>query len=481
MANMARVNSFGRQVHGHYVESYALDDLGDTDPQAIEWRIEELRDKANEMRFTSIFDAIVVIAQSSKPQIRREFATFVKEGGLHDLFSLSHRAGYFKSSLQNESPFTESLLRGDTSTDSSNLVETEDTSVFVSDSEPLGQGYPQLSNIVVDTAIAIIKKEWISLCQHSSMKKPMREFDDSYIESFSFHNIYHQMQSLSPSLFRVLEALIPSKQDANLDTSQPGKTKEQKHQRRRKRQIVIAVSILGNLSNKQFNVVQGFLGYYLYACRVSSRVFPIFNHLGITPSIDGVRRALKSHADARRELLKSLGATGKAFQISFDNAALQYNVRYERLNNRGGFKVDTVGFVALPHEDNEMEEFKRLDADYKRVASLSVIDFIPSEDDSKYLREASRSMLFDVIKRFCQSNDLSVPNLTFSMPSIDPLDPKKSAKILTLPAYDKDEGKINDIIDIHYSIKNDIGLSGEQVETNLQLFKGDYMTIHNSR
>ena len=67
------------------------------------------------------------------------------------------------------------------------------------------------------------------------------------------------------------------------------------------------------------------------------------------------------------------------------------------------------------------------------------------------------------------------------MPDLVPLDPKERSTITTLPTYPLNEGEISDMIDIHYNIRDDIGLSPEQVQNNVLNYKGDLMTVQNDR
>jgi hypothetical protein len=62
------------------------------------------------------------------------------------------------------------------------------------------------------------------------------------------------------------------------------------------------------------------------------------------------------------------------------------------------------------------------------------------------------------------------------MPDLIPLDPQERSTI-TLTTYPLNEGEISDMIDIHYNIRDDIGLSPEQVQTKGLSYKGDLMTI----
>ena len=55
------------------------------------------------------------------------------------------------------------------------------------------------------------------------------------------------------------------------------------------------MAILTSLQNNPFNIIKGFVGDYIYACRVSKYFFPIFNNNGIANSYNTIRKTFNSH------------------------------------------------------------------------------------------------------------------------------------------------------------------------------------------
>lgn len=92
--------------------------------------------------------------------------------------------------------------------------------------------------------------------------------------------------------------------------------------------------------------------------------------------------------------------------------------------------------------------FTQSDRLYHRSRELNVIDFIPSPEDRRYLKEAFECMIYDVATDFFAYDELKLPKGDFAMPKIFPLDPRNRPKIFTLPTYDLNEGVLAELIKI---------------------------------
>jgi hypothetical protein len=67
------------------------------------------------------------------------------------------------------------------------------------------------------------------------------------------------------------------------------------------------------------------------------------------------------------------------------------------------------------------------------------------------------------------------------MPASFPLDHSLTPEILPLPTYDSNEGIVNEMIDLMYSMQKDVGLSKKQRLESLSLVGGDLGTVINIR
>jgi len=172
--------------------------------------------------------------------------------------------------------------------------------------------------------------------------------------------------------------------------------------------------------------------------------------------------------------LRSLGKQGIAFEVIFDNCTAAATVRDERLHNKSDFLNYTVGLVLEPAIPRPM--FLRADINYGEVASLTVVDFLPSDDDAKTLSSIFGHFIANALGKYCRKRQARLPKLDFPMPIVQRIDPKAQPKTHVLPTYDLDESRIDDMIEILYRIAEDVGLTDAQIEKNTVAYGGDYFT-----
>lgn len=202
------------------------------------------------------------------------------------------------------------------------------------------------------------------------------------------------------------------------------------------------------------------------------------------PSKASVRN-LKSSDEANsagkslREKLRCLGKQEIAFEVVFDNCTAAATVRDERLHNKSEFLKYTVGFALEPAIPRPM--FLRTDINYGAVASLTVMDFLPPDDDAKTLHSIFSHFIANALGKYCNKRKIRLPKLKFPMPAVQRIDPKAQPKIHVLPTYDLDESRIDDMIEILYRISEDVGLTDVQIENNILAYGGDYFTTVTER
>lgn len=433
----ARTNRYGRHIHGNYFASTAMDDLGATHPDSIQWRIDAMREYATRLGFDSVFDAATATARSDSPMARTEIANFVQSGGLNELYAHCRRSRAFESIVGDE-----------------NLSELPD---------------------LFQTAVDIYAAEWDRLMSDEYMRQPLTSFSEDRISAFSFEETYDRMKTRAPCFFSLIESLTAN------NTSSTDPERMRLWGRRRCRFIVVAISILCRLRSQLFNVVQGPLAYYLFASRVPKKVIGVLHHLGISVSYPTLQIALDNNAKSCLSRLRSVCSGNRAPQISFDNLTSPNHVRDERVHNQDGFWSATAGFLVLPPIELSRPMFTQVDINYNLAMSLTVRDFLPSDSDHDNMRLAFSSLIWRALRQFSKEQDIQLPPCSYPMPSVDPLNRHHRSEILPLPTYPLSESKIVDMIEIHYRIAEHIGLSAEQVQNALILFKGDYMTSANTR
>ena len=420
-----------------YFMPIATDSLGDSHPESIQLRLDKVSDSVKEAGYNSIFHAALEAARCAttsdrKDSGRRELREFVNSGELNELYNLSHSVRHI-----NRLPPEEKVLH---------------------------------TQLVTDPAAQIFKKEWNVLTKCHALRISLSEFNPGFISSFSFDDLYETVQKCAPTLVSLLESFNP-------DLSPEAVESRQTAIRRRRRRALTSITAL--LAGSSLTTVQTFVTYYLYASRVPKRVFNILNSLGISSSYTTLMRIVDQQAKEVRRILKGVAARGQAIQISFDNINWQNDVRYMRLHNWVSVGSGIAGYVLIAAKFTPM--FPRSAVNYDAAKDLTLRDFLPSEADQNILLEAFRSSFFEVVKSFTKSLKLPAPTVDIPSPTVSPLDSTLRPEIHTLPLYDLNETLMDEMIQVLYRIQKDIGLSEEQVQKNIILFKGDLLTIINTR
>jgi len=394
-------------------------------------KVDVLRKRAFELGFNSLFEVIGIEAKMSD-----EFYTYVESGGLEALYREYRR------------------LR-----------------------KPRSEDIVEVHRTICAPAIDIFKREWKALTTDtSSFKIPLNNFSPEYVAEFNFESIFKQMQKFAPCLIYLLQQLAekPPSSIIKEDTEELRRRAEQRH-------ITIALAILANHVSQRFNVIQGRVGYFLFASKTSKSVISALNKLGICPSYDGIIVSIKATAEAARNYLSQVCLRGQAIWVSFDNLTYAANVKLQTLFNRGDFIILTAGYLVIPPESHARPMLTPSHCDYRKVKTLSLGDFLPSPEIKNTMKNACKSILWNVFKNFAHSNKVNVPNLIYPMPIIFQLNHLERPEILSLPTYPFNEGIINEVIDIHECISNDIGMSDKQRVENMIMFKGDFATVRQNR
>lgn len=424
-------------TENHGVPEY--DSSVDWNTLTVEERIEQLQQCCLNLGFKSVFDASVQEAISvngvnDSTQRLREFA---QEGGFAALFQEMQQSGSFNK-------------RG----------------------RPSLVGLPIPAGIPVDDICAmcqtVFQPEWDNVCKLDFLQQPFKEWTPELLSSFDFSNFYTSMKETAPKFMALLESL--------------GRASQNLEQPKYQRYLVFLVAVLANLRNPRNTFFSGMIGLFLYACRVPKRVIGSLNHLGVSVSYPTLRRLISDIAGAQTRRLKTVAASGKAFQASFDNLTMADKARDPRLFNRTTYITYTATFILIPPADRRPEMFTRTkDLHLHLVPTLTPFDFYPTPTDNNNMEEAFRSMMWDSLKAWAKSRNISLPDVKFPMPKIIQLDHQSIPEIMTLPTYDLDEAILADTIKILNRIFDDVGMSSKQREELLILIKGDFLTTRQNR
>ena len=150
------------------------------------------------------------------------------------------------------------------------------------------------------------------------------------------------------------------------------------------------MAILTSLQNNPFNIIKGFVGDYIYACRVSKYFFPIFNNNGIANSYNTIRKTFNSHVKQRRIFLNTLDQQNIAIQLSFYNLVCYLSTKHNRLYSTQSIMMVVTAFVAVPPANVAILTFRQQQhINYTAVQQLNPRHILPSMSDFEALKRFS--------------------------------------------------------------------------------------------
>jgi len=434
MANKPNTGMTQRNVRRP--ENYYTDMLvGADEHEALTAKLADLKQCLKRLQFTSVFDAAL-----SAAEVGEDVVSFVESGGLGKLY-----ASYRRFRKQRSDPLSPEVLRK-----------------------------------ICGPAVDVYQAEWGNLTGTSAFRHPLNAFSPEYVTEFSLELLYQQMVNTAPCFVDLLHTLIPERHAAS-DEGSENLDSDTKIASAQHRHIATAMCILGNARTRKFNALQGRIGYYLFACRVPKRVISTFNKLGLSPSYNGLLRAIKATAEQAVANLRRVALSDTAIQVSYDNCSYSANKRDLRVFNYGGCVVATAGYVLVPAESRSCPMLSRSDIDYNRIAEVKLDDIFPTIESAKAIAKASRHLITSSLLAFAKAQGTLMCQLKTEFPVRRRLDRHAKPNIMTLPTYALNEGIISELIDVIYRVADDIGLSHKQREENLIMFKGDLATVFQNR
>lgn len=319
------------------------------------------------------------------------------------------------------------------------------------------------SEATYTAAKAIYLPEWERL-RH--MDVLTQDLDPSDLSKFDFGILYKAMQQTGPKLVDLFDHLS-------------GKlTSTWSAERARQRYVVLVIGQLAHRNNPRVNFIQNMIDLHLYASNVLSRIYPCLNHLGISVSAQIVRRNLTIAADAVKDKLLKLAASGNAFSTVFDNLNNNAKVRDQRIMNEPTPINYTAGYVLQTPDNCSFPIFNQMDdLRTSQVHLLNTAHFIPTDKDFEHVTNVMKVLIEDMIYEHGKHAKISLPRCQFRMPVVAPIPRSPPPEILPLPIYDLNEAEFEDMMEILYSIQEQVGMSEDQVKNDLFIFAGDLLTI----
>ena len=159
----------------------------------------------------------------------------------------------------------------------------------------------------------------------------------------------------------------------------------------------MSLAQLAHRNNPCANFLQTMIGLHLYASNVPKRTYPGLNHIGVSVSDQTLRRQLTIAANVARDKLRTLAASGNAFITIFDNLNKTSTVRDIRVTNQASQINYTVGLILSPPKERAYSTFNHTDIRLTEINTLNIGHFIPSDNDYKYIKDAMKSLIEDMI------------------------------------------------------------------------------------
>ena len=320
------------------------------------------------------------------------------------------------------------------------------------------------SETICDISKSVYLQEWEAV---RNLDVITRNVDPSDLSSFDFANIYTSIQQSGPNLISLLDHL------SNLAT------KSQAAERTRQRYVVMSIAQLAHRNNPGANFLQNMVGLHLYASNIPKRIYPCLNHLGVSVSDQTLRRQLTTAADVARDKILRLGGSEKAFITVFDNLNSMSKVRDMRLMNQASQINYTAGFLLCPPDERAYPTFDHTDIQFADVNTLNTAHFVPHDSDYKYIKDAMKSLVEEMIYDYAEYAKVKLPSRCFPMPVVSPIPRHPPPEVLPLPTYDLNEAEFEDMVEILYSIQEQVGASEKQCRDDRFLFAGDLLTVNN--
>jgi hypothetical protein len=229
-----RTRRSGRTARRNYSMQDQLAEAQISDDADTEIKLFELREHANRLGFANLFDIAMATARSARSGNHEDTHEFYNSGGSRKLFEECYGADvrvWFKETF------------GDT---------------------------------IPATTADVYREEWQKIVTHQEFRTSLRNMTPESLDTFSFTGIYDTMKNLAPKLMGLFDCLSSDEWDRE-DPFEGNEGKENA----RKRQLVMALSILANLTCGRFNVVQGPLCFYFNGKMVSRKVHHVLHQLGV--------------------------------------------------------------------------------------------------------------------------------------------------------------------------------------------------------
>src|SRR5438046_7932493 len=96
----------------------------------------------------------------------------------------------------------------------------------------------------------------------------------------------------------------------------------------------------------------------------------------------------------------------------------------------------TVSLILSPPKEHAYSTFNHMDIWLTEINTLNIGHFIPSDNDYKYIKDAMKSLIEDMIYDYAEYAQIKLPPRRFRMPVVSPIPPHSPPSIYTLATSD---------------------------------------------
>ena len=252
---------------------------------------------------------------------------------------------------------------------------------------------------------------------------------------------------------------------------------------RKKVTLASALSAICYARNRCCNRLQLQMGLYLKMAKTRKRPLQVLHQMGVSVSSTSLKRAMQSVAHSEEKELKKFCLNYPAFIESLDNVNFHQKVRDVRLHHQPTMVHNTIAFVAINPLSPKMDMFSATAIDLSQLDNLNYEDVAPNELAHDHICLSIIAQNFKTLQKYAdvkayKKHGESLPPVRYG--PIRQIPVQKSI-IKCFPAYDLNEGVIEQLVKILLKMQEHTRYTPEQLIDKLILINGDQLSVRNSR
>jgi hypothetical protein len=383
----------------------------------------------------------------------------------------------------------------------------------------------QLKDEFCQITTSIFEEEMVKLTKSSFLKQKMEKATLEGMLAFSFDTLWSRLKETAPRLTSMFGNLIiggytkvkksgqsmqrtqreeveenewndvdtdfaaESEDEGDDDVSAPAPLGAPQTSSLSKRQQLIltnSVSTFCYARNRRVNLFQVQMGCYLAATRAGKRVINVYRQLGNVVGYTSVNTLVKAIAISSKHAICRFISQYPSFLGSIDNIDYTSRVGDERRNHRAVTRNCTSGFLFINPLSTTIDRmFDSSAVQFSEIASLTAVDFEPTESEDKFLKKVFCGIVYDTLNQyfpclheFRNQDELRLP--PFIIPEIFQIKLQKTI-MYALKTFNWDEGTITEMTEVLRELEKEMGLSNTILSDKKLFLSGDQKTCQNAR